>query len=294
MKVVVTGAGGRTGGLAVKALLSQPDKFSSVYGTVRSKAAAGAKLATDLGLPEANIVEFDLAAAAAAAAGGGEGAAGGGGGAAAAALEVALAGADALVIATSAVPQIKYSSLIGVIAGRLVGRKSMPGFTWKQGQTPEQIDWWGQKVQIDAAKAAGVKHVVLVSSMGGTDPNHFLNQMGGNARILDWKRRAERYLVDSGLRYTIIHPGGLIDEAGGAKQLVLGVDDALLTHVPRNIPRADVAALAVAAIGCDAAAGRSFDVVAAPPAEGAALNNDATALLTGMAANCDYAINSPA
>jgi uncharacterized protein YbjT (DUF2867 family) len=30
--------------------------------------------------------------------------------------------------------------------------------------------------------------------------------------ILLWKRRAERYLIDSGLNYTIIHPGGLIDE----------------------------------------------------------------------------------
>jgi hypothetical protein len=55
-----------------------------------------------------------------------------------------------------------------------------------------QIDWLGQKVQIDAAKAAGVKQVVLVSSMGGTDPNHFLNKMGDNARILDWKRKAEQ------------------------------------------------------------------------------------------------------
>lgn len=31
-----------------------------------------------------------------------------------------------------------------------------------------QIDWLGQKLQIDAAKAAGVKLVVLISSMGGT------------------------------------------------------------------------------------------------------------------------------
>lgn len=40
----------------------------------------------------------------------------------------------------SGVPQIKYSSLIGVIAGRLVGRKNMPGFSWKQGQKPEQVN----------------------------------------------------------------------------------------------------------------------------------------------------------
>jgi nucleoside-diphosphate-sugar epimerase len=36
---------------------------------------------------------------------------------------------------------------------------------------PEQVDWIGQKVQIDAAKAAGIKQVILVSSMAATDPS---------------------------------------------------------------------------------------------------------------------------
>jgi hypothetical protein len=33
------------------------------------------------------------------------------------------------------------------------------------------------------AKAAGVKHIVLVGSMGGTNPNHPLNSLG-NGNIL--------------------------------------------------------------------------------------------------------------
>ncbi len=75
-----------------------------------------------------------------------------------------------------------------------------------------QIDWLGQKAQIDAAKEAGVKKVVLISSMGGTDENHPLNKLG-NGNILIWKRKAEEYLINSGgMNYTIIHPGGLIDE----------------------------------------------------------------------------------
>ena len=41
--------------------------------------------------------------------------------------------------------------------------------------------------------------------------DNFLNTIG-DGMILLWKRRAERYLIDSGLNYTIIHPGGLIDE----------------------------------------------------------------------------------
>ena len=48
--------------------------------------------------------------------------------------------------------------------------------------------------------------------MGGTDRSNFLNTIGGGD-ILVWKRRAERYLIDSGLNYTIIHPGGLKDDA---------------------------------------------------------------------------------
>jgi nucleoside-diphosphate-sugar epimerase len=45
--------------------------------------------------------------------------------------------------------------------------------------TPVQIDWLGQKAQIEAAKAAGIKKVVIVSSMGGTDRDNFLNTIGG-------------------------------------------------------------------------------------------------------------------
>ena len=75
-----------------------------------------------------------------------------------------------------------------------------------------QIDWLGQKAQIDAAKEAGVKRVVLISSMGGTDENNPLNRLGAG-RVLVWKRMAEEYLINSkAFTYTILHPGGLIDD----------------------------------------------------------------------------------
>ena len=66
-----------------------------------------------------------------------------------------------------------------------------------------QVDWLGAKLQIDAAKAAGVKKFVFISSMGGTQPENFLNSIGKQADgsggdILLWKRKAERYLVESG------------------------------------------------------------------------------------------------
>lgn len=105
-QVVVTGAGGRTGALIVNKLLEQPETFS-VVATVRSKQNAG-KL-TSAGLPESSLVEFDLATAAAAGS--------------SSSLAAALQDADALVIATSGVPQIKYLSLIPVIWAKITGTR---------------------------------------------------------------------------------------------------------------------------------------------------------------------------
>jgi hypothetical protein len=36
------------------------------------------------------------------------------------------------------------------------------------------------------AKAAGVKHIVLVGSMGGTNPNHPLNSLGNGNILVSW------------------------------------------------------------------------------------------------------------
>lgn len=146
---MVTGAGGRTGGLIVKKLLEDKERIQSVKGTVRSKKAPLPKQLADAGLTEADVIEFDLAAAAEAANSSIKA------NTAAADLVEALPDADVLVIVTSAVPQIKYSSLIGVIAGRLVGRKSMPGFTWKQNQLPEKVS--GLRSAVCAIKGVGVQ-----------------------------------------------------------------------------------------------------------------------------------------
>ena len=165
---------------------------------------------------------------------------------------------DALLIATSAVPQIKKRSIAKVLLlADPVVKGGRPEFRFRPGGTPEEVDWVGQKAQIDAAKEAGVKHVVICSSMGGTQPQNFLNTIGQQAdgsggQILLWKRKAEQYLVDSGLTYTILHPGGLTDKEGGLN-VVMDVDDVLLTRLPRNIPRADVASLMCESLFCDAA-----------------------------------------
>lgn len=120
------------------------------------------------------------------------------------------------------------------------------------------------------AKKIGIKHVVVVGSMGGTDPYNFLNAVGknadgsGNGDILLWKRKAEKYLVDSGLDYTIIHPGGLRDTPGGQEEIVIDVDDKLLKNKNRSISRGDVAALCVAALSVGKGRKVAFDCVTKP------------------------------
>ena len=123
---------------------------------------------------------------------------------------------------------------------------------------PVQVDWLGQKHQVDAAVKAGVKKIVLVSSMGGQKQDlgfaSMLNKMG-NGNILVWKRKAEEYLMEqSSIDYTIIHPGGLIDSEVRARR-----QDAVSLHaVAVNV----AASLGRYSFGCHQASFANAIVVA--------------------------------
>ena len=70
-----------------------------------------------------------------------------------------------------------------------------------------------------------------------------------------------KYLIESGLTYTIIHPGGLVDKPGGCRELVVGVDDVMVDGEGTNtIPRDDVAETMVQALRHRAFRNRSFDL----------------------------------
>ncbi|CAF1812396.1 unnamed protein product [Brassica oleracea var. botrytis] len=142
-----------------------------------------------------------------------------------------------------------------------------PEFYFDEGAYPEQVDWIGQKNQIDAAKAAGVKQIVLVGSMGGTNINHPLNNIG-NANILVWKRKAEQYLADSGIPYTIIRAGGLQDKEGDIRELLVGKDDELLETETRTIARADVAEVCIQALQLEEARFKALDLASKPEGTG--------------------------
>ncbi|XP_027350833.1 uncharacterized protein At5g02240-like [Abrus precatorius] len=232
--VLVTGAGGRTGQIVYKKLKERPNQYVT-RGLVRTEQSKQNIGAAD------DIFVGDIRDAGS--------------------IVPAIQGIDALIILTSAVPQMK--------PGFDPTKGQRPEFYFEDGEYPEQVDWLGQKNQIDAAKAAGVKQIVLVGSMGGTDINHPLNSLG-NGNILVWKRKAEQYLADCGIPYTIIRAGGLQDKDGGVRELIVGKDDELLQTETRTIPRADVAEVCIQALNFEEAKFKAFDLASKPEAAGSA------------------------
>ena len=123
--------------------------------------------------------------------------------------------------------------------------------------TPERVDYGGVRDLVNAAASAKVKHFVLVSSMGVTHDDHPLNKMFGN--ILVWKRKGEEAVRASGVPYTIVRPGGLLDTPGGKAGIRAFQGDDLKNN--GRIPRADVAAVCLNALGNPRAASTTFEIV---------------------------------
>jgi uncharacterized protein YbjT (DUF2867 family) len=230
-RVLVTGATGRTGSLALQKLRQHPEQFDAV-GFARSEAKAKEQFGDVQGFFFGDINHPFT-------------------------LKTALTGIQSLVILTSAVPLLKTPPQPG----------ERPEFGFEPDGTPEEVDYIGQKHQIDAAISANVDHIVLVGSMGGTNANHPLNQLG-NGNILVWKRKAEQYLIDSGADYTIIRAGGLLDQPGGVRELLVGKSDQFLAHppngIPTSVPRADVAEVVVQALQEPNARNKAFDLISKP------------------------------
>ena len=129
------------------------------------------------------------------------------------------------------------------------------GRTKAEGNGPEEVDYGGVKNLAEASAEAGIEHMVLVSSKGVTDPEHFLNKMFDN--LLTWKLKGEDALRDSGVPYTVVRPGGLVDTPGGEKEIVLENGD----EGAGSIARADVAAVCIAALDTPEAKNKTFAVV---------------------------------
>lgn len=130
-------------------------------------------------------------------------------------------------------------------------------------QSPQFIDYGGNAKLIDAARAERVERFVMISS-AAAGPHRDQSQAPMLGYVRMWKTRAEQRLRDSGLAYTIIGPAGLLDTPPGRDGLrVLRRED----YVSTNVSRADVARVAIDALGNPDAIGKSFALVGDRPGD---------------------------
>jgi uncharacterized protein YbjT (DUF2867 family) len=147
------------------------------------------------------------------------------------ALDGALRGADALVIATGARPSVDLTG-------------------------PMRVDAWGVQRQVESCRRVGLQRVVLVSSLCAGRWQHPLNLFG---LILVWKRVGERALERSGLDWTVIRPGGLSEREDGLQTEGIrwsGSDSQESDAIPRRL----VARCCLEALNTPASIGRILEV----------------------------------
>jgi len=141
--------------------------------------------------------------------------------------------------------------VVSAVGARFVGQGDLDDPM----NTAEFVDYEGVKHLAEASHAAGVKHFVLISAMGVTDPEHPLNRFNN---IMTWKLKGENALRASGVPYTIVRPGGLSDEPGGTLGTLVAQGD---DQGPGQTNRIDVARICVRALTDPAARNVTLEIV---------------------------------
>ena len=96
------------------------------------------------------------------------------------------------------------------------------------------VDYGGAVKLIEAAKKNGIHRYVIVSAISADRPEEWSEQM---RPYYEAKADADRALLESGLDYTIVRPGGLTDDPGTGL-VTVGTDSS-----DGDVPRDDVAAM---------------------------------------------------
>jgi len=121
------------------------------------------------------------------------------------------------------------------------------------------VDYEGTKNLINVAKKKQIEKFILVTSLCVSRFFHPLNLFG---LVLFWKKQAENYLIDSGLTYTIIRPGGLRNE-DNQYSLIVGEADTLFEG---SISRQEVAKVCVESIFYPETNNRILEIIQAESA----------------------------
>jgi uncharacterized protein YbjT (DUF2867 family) len=146
-----------------------------------------------------------------------------------------------------------------------IGANCVPKQPFPPGGGPEDVDYRGIENLATAAKSAGVRQMVLLSSLGAgdTNPKAPLNGMCG--MVLDWKGRGEASLRASGLPFTIVRPGGLKPFPG--QPACTGGKEGLLLYArdgdggSGSLCRADVALVMADALGNQDALNKTVSLI---------------------------------
>ena len=123
------------------------------------------------------------------------------------------------------------------------------------GSGPERkrtVDYAGAVKLIEAAKKNGIDRYVIVSAISADRPDEWSDQM---RPYYEAKRDADQAVLDSGLSYTIVRPGGLTDDPG------TGLVKAGTNLERGEIPREDVAAVLLAVLEAPSGVGKTFELV---------------------------------
>ena len=141
----------------------------------------------------------------------------------------ALAGADAVVFAAGAGP------------GSGPARK-------------RTVDYGGAVKLAEGCITKGIRRYVMVSSIGSNRPESWSDQM---RPYQEAKAEADKFVMEAGLDYTIIRPGGLTDGPGtGHVQIAERVEYGTVT-----VTRDDVAAVIAECLVADNTIGKAFDLL---------------------------------
>lgn len=122
---------------------------------------------------------------------------------------------------------------------------------------PYRVDYEGTKNLIDAAQIHHVERFIFVSSLCVSEFFHPLNLFW---LVLYWKKQAEKYLQQSGLNYTIVRPGGLVDSQSNDGIVIAGADKLFEGRICRR----QVGEIAVEALFHEVTGSKILEVVAQP------------------------------
>ena len=143
------------------------------------------------------------------------------------------------------------NAVICAVGGNVMDPESPP---------PSAIDRDGVVRLASRSKKLGVKRFILVSSLAVTKPDHPLNKYGNVLTMkLEGENEVRRLYGEQGFSYTILRPGGLIDEDGPLQHAILfDKGDRIETG---TINRSDVAEAAVEALWIPEARNLTFELV---------------------------------